>query len=334
MKREVRILKKAEIQEGAPAKLVYMGPVVEVTAYQKKPLPLPCKPLDADHYVYTAGPKEGEICEYNHAETKLDSAQSVRRTLAHIRALINTNVTVPQNVRWVTLTYAENMTNVERLYRDFQKFWKRFVYWNDKQGFEKPEYISVVEPQGRGAWHVHAFFIWPHAAPYIDNDAVMRKLWGHGWTKTKAVKNCDNIGAYFSAYLADMELDEVEGLSDTERVTALKSVCDLLERETTDENGERVKKRILKGARLALYPPNMQIVRRSKGILNPSVEKTTYGKAKEKVSTAILTFSRAYEVVEVSEAGCRGSCVPINVISKEYYNLLRKESQEGKFRRK
>ena len=55
------------------------------------------------------------------------------------------------------------------------------------------------------------FFIWPHKAPFVPNDAdtlkrmkfvpdgiqTMADMWGHGNTTTKPCDNCDNVGAYF-----------------------------------------------------------------------------------------------------------------------------------------
>lgn len=315
------------------AKVVKMGPVVEITGYQKEPSPPPCRPLDDNHYVMLdkAGnvlvDENGvpDIREYVHAETKFDAKQSVSRTLAKIRALINTNVVNLENVRWVTLTYAENMTDEKRLYDDFRKFWQRFLYWNVKQGHEKPEYISVVEPQGRGAWHVHAFFIWPCAAPFVDNNRVLAPMWGHGFTKVKAIKgNVDNLGAYFSAYLADMPLSDVEKMSDAEKIKALARGCDVVD-AISEEDGKRVKKRILKGARLALYPPEMNIYRTSRGVKRPEVEKgLTYAEAKRKVNAGTLTFSRAFAISVIDE---ETNTEKTSIIFKEYYNMNRRSCQ-------
>ena len=48
--------------------------------------------IDKDHYKDL---RSGCIHEYAHGETRADNADSVRRTLATVRALINCNVTVP-----------------------------------------------------------------------------------------------------------------------------------------------------------------------------------------------------------------------------------------------
>lgn len=273
----------------------------------------PCKKIDKDHYVDT---RTGELFEYEHIENRAESTESIRHTLAYIRALINTNVTEPDNVRWVTLTYGENMTDTKRLYDDYFKFWKRFCYWCKKQGFEKPEYITVQEPQGRGAWHVHAFFIWPTKAPFIPND-TMRELWQQGFTKTKAMQDCDNVGAYFSAYLGDMPLDEVQALPPDEMKKSLAGSVTIEEKQFTDDEGLTKDKKFVKGGRLYLYPPGMNIVRKTKGIRLPEIEYMSRSEAEKKVCSAKQTFSQTYEVLD------DGGAV-VNVISKAYYNSKRK----------
>lgn len=297
-----------------------MGHITEVVTMQKRCVGPPVVRIDKDHFMDL---RTGELLEYEHIENRAESTDSIRRTLSHIRALINTNVTVPENCRWVTLTYADNMTDPKRLYRDFTKiFWPRFCRWCVQNGHEKPEYITVQEPQGRGAWHIHAFFIWSGKAPFIPNDDVMQKLWGQGFTKTKALDNCDNIGAYFSAYLGDMPLDEVHQLPAADQIRALGGGC-IEEKEFANEQGHTKKKKFVKGGRLFLYPPKMNIVRKTKGIKLPVVEKMTYSEAKEKVRSAKQTFSRAYEIVADD-----GSV--INTICKTYYNSRRKDESSPK----
>ena len=302
-----------KMDEYAVTKVTTMGHVVEVQTRQKNSSGTPCKKLDKDHYLDT---RTGEVLEYQHIENRSESTRSIRNTLARIRALVNTNVTKPDNVRWCTFTYAENMTDTERLYQDFRKFWQKFKRWCIKNNHHIPEYITVQEPQGRGAWHIHAFFIWDSKAPYIDNNTVMAKLWGHGFTSTKALHDCDNIGAYFSAYLGDMPLEDVAKLPADEQKKACTATS-VLEKEFTDEQGRTKKKKFVKGGRLYLYPPGMNIVRTTKGIKQPEVEIMTLAEAKEKVSSAKLTYSCAYEIV-----GDDGEV--LNRISKSYYNRIRK----------
>lgn len=295
-------------------KTTHMGNVTELTAMQKRSYGAPTVRIDKDHYKDL---RSGCIHEYAHGETRADNADSVRRTLATVRALINCNVTVPQNCRWLTFTYAENMTDEKRLSADWKKFWQKFKRWCVRNYVDEPEFIGVVEPQGRGAWHMHVFFIWSHTAPYLDNNTVIAPMWGHGFTKTKSVTNCDNVGAYFSAYLGDMPLDEFQDLAPDEQATTFV----INEKPVTDQDGQTVTKKIVKGGRLKLYPPGMNIVRSSKGVKRPTVEFSSYEEAQKKVCGQTQTFKAGYFLF-----GDDGN--EVNQVYKEYYNAVRKDMQE------
>ena len=274
-------------------KTTHMGNVTELTAMQKRSYGAPTVRIDKDHYKDL---RSGCIHEYAHGETRADNADSVRRTLATVRALINCNVTVPQNCRWLTFTYAENMTDEKRLSADWKKFWQKFKRWCVRNYVDEPEFIGVVEPQGRGAWHMHVFFIWSHTAPYLDNNTVIAPMWGHGFTKTKSVTNCDNVGAYFSAYLGDMPLDEFQDLAPDEQATTFV----INEKPVTDQDGQTVTKKIVKGGRLKLYPPGMNIVRSSKGVKRPTVEFSSY-EERQKSLWANTDFQSGYSLLVTME---------------------------------
>ena len=301
----------------ARTKVTTMGNVLEMTWSDKQFGQSPCVKIDKDHYM---DKRTGEVFEIQHWENRADGKDSVRKTMETIRALINTNVVSPENCKWVTLTYAENMTDTVRLKSDFNDFWKRFLRYCKNKGYEKPEYISVIEPQGRGAWHIHAFFIWNKKAPFIANDADMEKLWRQGFTTTKAVKDTDNAGAYFTAYLGDIPLDEAEKLTGPEKGEILAIArTQTVQKEFEDNDGHIKKKKFIKGGRLPLYPTGMNIVRASRGIKRPTVELMAYEKAEKKATAATVTFERSYCVAD--EHG------EINVISKAYYNTKRKANQ-------
>lgn len=306
-----RLESDAEFEDCCQSKVTTMGNIIEVITREKAGAGCPCVKLDADHYMDT---RTGEVMEYKHIENRLECVRSIKNTLARIRSMVNTNVVRPECVRWVTLTYAENMRDTVRLMKDYEKFWKRFLWWNKKQGLAKPEYISVIEPQARGAWHVHAFFIWDSPAPFIDNNEVLAPMWGHGFTSCKALYNCDNVGAYFSAYLADLPVEDAEQLPAAEK-RLVEIMCDVEEKTFTDEQQRSKTKKFIKGGRMYLYPPGMNIVRSSRGIAQPTVERMTYLEAKEKASSAKLTFSCSWVVFDENDI--------VNTYRKDYYNTKR-----------
>ena len=258
----------------------------------------------------------GEIKDVTHHVTRKDNKRGLYKTFANARAVINANVTDVSKVRWCTLTYAENMTDTKRLYEDFRDFNKRFQYYCKKHGYSKPEYIVMMEPQGRGAWHAHLLYIWQdQKAPYIPNEDF-RELWGHGFVRIKKLDNVDNVGAYLTAYLGDMELSEIS-VADFEKISKGTKVKQV---EVEDEDGNKVTKAVLKGARLNLYPANFNMLRCSRGVKRPIAEMMSQEDASKKVSAATKTFESAVKLVD-HESDFE------TIIVKEQYNLIRKQNQ-------
>ena len=293
---KVQKIETEHIKNPARVKKIVSGNVVEYASMKAFPSEIPIQRISADNYIDL---RTGEMCEYQRAENKSECYMSVRKSMRTLRNILNANCLNESSLLWVTLTYAENMTDVERLYKDYKKFWMRFKYHCQKNNITVPEYISVIEPQGRGAWHCHTMLIFPEKAPYLDNNTVIAKLWGHGFTKTKAVHGVDNIGAYFSAYLADLPIDEAQTLG-------LKG--EVLEK-AVDASGKTEYKKFVKGARLALYPAGMNIFRTSRGIARPTETDLSGLSAaeleKEKASSGKLTFSNS--VGSLNRTGTHGT---------------------------
>lgn len=245
--------------------------------------------LNADEYIDL---RTGEVKEFQHTDNRAQSKSTVSQSLRDLRDLINANLTDPETVRWVTLTYRENMTDEKRLYEDWRRFWQRFQYYLKKRGLPPAEYIIAAEPQARGAWHLHCLFLWEEKAPYIPN-AEMARIWGHGFTKAKSLRGIANPGLYLTAYLGDMEL--TEALSEGVKKGQIKEVA------TADEQDKPQKKAVIKGARLHLYPPGFHIYRCSRSVKRPVIFKTTEVEAQAMVGDAPLTYEKTIQVTD--EAG-------------------------------
>lgn len=305
---KIQRIETEHIKNPARVKKIVSGNVVEYASMKAFPADIPIQRISADEYIDL---RTGEMCEYQRAENKSECYLSVRKSMRTLRNILNSNCLNESSLRWITLTYAENMTDTEQLYKDYDKFWKRFKYYCKKHDIPVPEYISVIEPQGRGAWHCHVMLIFPEKAPYLDNNTVIAQLWGHGFAKTKAVHGVDNIGAYFSAYLADLPIDEAQALG-------LKG--DILEK-AVDASGKTEYKKFVKGARLALYPAGMNIFRTSRGIARPTETDLSGISAaeleKEKASSGKLTFSNTVAILSDDDE-------VRNIITHEYYNIKRK----------
>ncbi|MEG0181774.1 MAG: hypothetical protein RR657_07770, partial [Peptostreptococcaceae bacterium] len=262
-----------------------MGNIVELMYSEHSNSKIVIKKINNNEYIDL---RTGEIKEFTKLENRACDLNSVRQSLGKLRDLLNTNITDVRNCKWVTLTYKENMTDSKQLYEDFKNFNKRMRYFLSKQGY-KYEYIVAMEPQGRGAWHAHIVMIFDTKAPYIDNE-VMSDIWGNGFTVTKKLdKNIDNLGAYLTAYLGDMDLVDFHSLSDEEKNNM--KVYDVREIEI-NEGDEKVSKAIIKGGRLHMYPPKFNLYRCSRGIKKPIITYEREIEAQKKISAGTLTFER------------------------------------------
>lgn len=281
---------------------------MEMSAYPQQP---PVVKLNQKEYLNCT---TGEICEYSQSADRSENTDSLRKTFKHIRDVINANCSTPDFLHWVTLTYAENMTNTKQVYTDFDKFWKRFKYFCGKNGYTVPEYISVLEPQARGAWHIHLILIWDKKRPFIDNNGTFAPMWGHGFTKIQACPNSDNLGAYLSAYLGDIPVSEYSGDITKAPIKTVKG------------------KKYIKGGRLSLYPVGTNIYRHSRGIKKPVSEVVPVADIqKEKASSGKLTFSRSLLLSSADSSVSGGSGKsPDLYIRHSYYNIKRKKSQAEK----
>lgn len=254
--------------------------------------------VDKNSYIYLP---TGEIKEFKHtAESRADNLHIVAQSLKRLRDLINTNVTEPLNTRWITLTYADNMTDEKNLYTDYKNFWLRFKYYLEKKNWPICEYIACAEPQGRGAWHLHVILIFPSKAAFIPNKDLA-EIWGHGYTKITDLSGVTNVGLYLTAYLADMEL------------SAAVTAGTLHNGRLTDVETKKGRKAIIKGARLGLYPPHMRIYRTSRGIKQPTVTECTENEAQAVIGEAPLVYEKTISITDETGA-------VINIINYRQYN--------------
>jgi hypothetical protein len=139
----------------------------------------------------------------------------------------------------------------------------------------------------------------------MAND-VVADLWKRGFVTVKRLDDVDNVGAYLTAYLGDMELNEA----------LERGVGGEIKTVEYEENGEQKSKRYIKGARLSMYPPGFNIFRYSKGCKKPIVTYTNYAEAKKKACGGTQTFSKAVVLLD-EESDFKDTIV------YEYYNTER-----------
>ena len=264
-----------------PVTLKRCGNVYEIRYMKSTPNPA-VERLDADNYINL---RTGEVKPISHKISCKADLSSVSQSLRNLRDLINTNLPNPDFALWTTYTYAENMQDTAQLYQDFRRFWQRFCYYLKKCGLPPAEYIIAAEPQGRGAWHLHGLLIFPEKAPFVPN-REMEKLWRQGYTKTKRLSGVSNPGLYLTAYLGDMEINEA---------IITGNIHNRLS-EVTGRDG--VKKGIVKGARLYLYPSGFHLYRTSRGIKRPVVYQLTEAEAQMMVAGIPLVYEKTISVMD------------------------------------
>lgn len=298
--------------EGALITFKEMGNIYEIDYCSRRNIIPNIRLLDKDHYLNI---KTGEVIDCKHIENRSENKFQVGQSLKRLRDLINTNVVDTRYWKWITLTYAKNMTDTKQLYKDFEKFIKRVRYRFNKFNIE---YIIACEPQARGAWHIHLLLGFDKIAPFIPN-ATIEELWGHGFTKTTQLDNIDNVGAYLTAYLGDMELTE-------ENVSLLmKSGLELTKndiKEVSEIDGIKLKepKSFIKGGRLYMYPPKFNLYRASRGMKKPTITKMPYYDAKKKVGSLKPTYTSCINITDTNNNFS-------NQYYYEYYNKVREISK-------
>ena len=315
MKKGVKLLQKVHLDDFCIPKNTIvsckeMGNIYELCYQDKVNDQILIKKINENEYIYLP---TGEVLQCNHITNRSQSLFQVGQSLKRLRDYINTNVVEPKNCKWVTLTYKENMTNTKRLYEDFKKFIKRFNYHFKEYKFE---YIVAMEPQGRGAWHAHLILIFDRLAPYIPNKTI-EKLWQQGFCKTKKLDNVDNVGAYLTAYLGDIEY------TDKNFKDALKNMSFVAVKEVNEIEGIKLKepKKFIKGGRLYMYPPKFNLYRCSRGIKKPKKYLIDYETARKKIGLSQPTFSSAIKLIDVIDLS--GDIQFQKTIAYEFFNTKR-----------
>lgn len=310
-KRIVKQVDKQQIPFDRPVRAWCLGKnIIEVVSTDRKQTVLEkYRKLNKEQYLDLSS---GEILDYKLNENRSQNLGSLKKTFHNIRRTINANFSGGENELFITLTYKENMTDTKKLYNDFKRFWVNLKseYSSKYTGLE---YINIIEPQGRGAWHCHVLIKCDVGQVlYIENKDIF-DLWSHkGWTKTKRLGDIDNIGAYVSAYLADIEINN-NSTNDVYELLTPRS--EVIEKEI-DEGGKKVKKKFIKGGRLKLYGSMTNIIRCSRGIEKPSFIDEPYSDVKKIVGSRTPNYSKSVAIYNSDEQ-------LLNSITYENYNLKR-----------
>lgn len=290
--------KTVDIQESHYVTVTDMGHLIEIQHMKKRNSAVHIQKLDADRYLNLA---TGEICEFNKSENRSENVNSLRQTFKKLRYSINHNFKGNANELFITLTFAKDSYDEKMVSNDVKNFLKRLKYRYRAES--TIDYINVIEPHQSGQFHAHVLLRFNDVKKIYIPVLELKELWSHGRVDIKTLKNVDNIGAYLSAYLADIELTE-------------ENVWQAVEKgqQVVVKEVEGQKKKFIKGGRLKYYPPGMNLFSTSRGIKYPDREEMTYKQAKKIVGSAEPHYKKSYEIQNGDFS---------NTITYEQYNLKR-----------
>lgn len=184
-------------------KIIISGDIIEHFKYEKEMID-GFKIINKDRSL-------GRQNDASEEDKILNRAKVQHRARNALRRLINANAwhwfdekNKPYTPKFLTLTFAENVTNLEQANPEFMLFIKRLSYYVG----HKVQYNAVVEFQDRGAVHYHVVF---YNLPYIPAPKIS-KIWGEGFIRINKIEDVDNVGAYVSKYMGkDLGDDKLVG---------------------------------------------------------------------------------------------------------------------------
>lgn len=169
-------------------KIIISGHVVEVYEYLQPIL---------EGYTDTKKTTKGRKKSVNKNDDEIEQNnyrdQVLNRAKRNLRRLINCNG--DSMSKFVTLTFKENVTDLDIANREFKKFIQRLNRFTKLE--RGVQYACVIEFMKNGRVHYHVIFF---NLPYIKN-ADLRKIWGQGWVRINRVDNVDNLGSYVVKYM-------------------------------------------------------------------------------------------------------------------------------------
>jgi hypothetical protein len=256
--------KGANIHPAQIVKIKWMKNLIQVISVDRKNDGFKrVKKLSDNRYLNL---ETGEIKKGRINTDNSKNIESMRKTKNKLFNKINHNFEGKPNEKFLTLTYAENMNNPEQLYKDFDRFWKKYRYRFGKF----VDYISIVEPQERGAFHFHVLIRHNDQKTIIIPVDGLEHMWKNGQVWIEPIKDVQHLANYF-----------------------MKFEC------------------------IHHYPPNMKLVRSSKGIISPKEEKMMYAKFQDKIKEVVGDTTPNYSyTIPIHDS----DKVLINTIRYEYYN--------------
>ena len=142
------------------------------------------------------GANRGDTLSEGQLGKRQDNA---RRTSLVFRRIVASHLAGSSPPLLITLTYSENITDINIGYKDYQSFIKTL---RNKYG-KIFKYIAVPEFQKRGAVHFHALF-WGLPSEVFSQEREIRTIaliWKHGYVFMKETDGNDKLSSYLAKYM-------------------------------------------------------------------------------------------------------------------------------------
>jgi hypothetical protein len=335
------------------AKFVEAGRFITMT-YLDKPMNNRChiKKLTKDTYRHI---KSGEVRMYtvrDEDQRRRERIRNLRRTFDDLKAVLRTNFEGEKpNQVFITLTYCENMTDTKVLAKDFEKFMAELTGEYADHNFV---WVAVMEPQGRGAWHIHLMLKSDQPSLYIPF-SVLNRLWRVNWvaanlpppvvgeTKRGKLKyayrplerrgmvsisslKSDDVGNYYSAYfthcIAGSRLEEEEIECCGEILGENETGQEIFETEQGHSyNPKEMSKRLVKGQRLHMYPKYFKFYRCSQKVQRPKKYFDYLGDPSTEAELEGMKKQdvKTYEILKITEMLSGQRTEKLNTVHKVTY---------------
>lgn len=167
----------------------------EITALKYSPYDFKCLKMSGSTYL---NQRTGEILDYSRTDDNTKSLDSMRKAFKRLNHLIIDNFSGGQSEIFLTLGYEYQMSNVKRLSRDFNLFWRKL-----KRRYADCEYISVAEYKGNKSLHLHILIkSLSNKKLFFDRDLLI-KLWGQSDVYIERIpktKDVERIAKYLNPF--------------------------------------------------------------------------------------------------------------------------------------
>jgi len=150
----------------------------------------------------------GEDCIRQRQQSRQKRQDNARRVAMVFRRLVSANLGERPYPIFVSLTYADVVTDIGRAYKDFISF-IRCLRREHKDSILK--YVAVPEFQKRGAIHFHAL-IWGLNSEMVASTErrtrMVGKAWGQGFADVISTDGDPKISSYLAKYMVKSFTDD------------------------------------------------------------------------------------------------------------------------------